>query len=301
MFNKVLEQDLAYEFFEKVFQSKKLVRSYLFLGDNSLDKKDFAYELTKILNCEKNKRVWLDKLGNNVNQNTLFAVEEANYQAACGVCQNCLWLNEQSHPKTPIFVEGSGAKNTIQVETVRKLQEELSQSSEHFRVIVFENASNQVLNKSSSAALLKTIEEANPNTMFLFFADSKENVLSTIVSRCQYLQFKPSLKQEVSEEALELKNKIFEFINSANLRDELERVNFSEELANEERDVLLEAFSTLQKDLSEMNLSIDQAKAIFACEELIFDIRAFVKTKAAIKDAFDKIARLNLELSFEPA
>lgn len=299
MFKKELDQELVYEFFEKVFQTKKLVRSYLFLGDNKEDKSIFAYQLAKILNCQNNKKVWLDKLGSNANQNSLFAVEEASYKDACELCQNCLWLNEKTHPKTPIFVEGTGVKNTIQIETIRKLQEDLSQSSEYFRVIVFDDASTQVLNKSSSAALLKTIEEAKPNTLFLFFADSKENVLSTIVSRCQYINFKASKNDFVIDEVLDLKMKIFKFLNSSDLKDELSRLTFSEEIATEERELLISALALIQKDYSSVNLNLSFANAIFVIEDLIFDIKSFVKVKAALKNSFDKLA--NLEISSELA
>lgn len=299
MFTKELDQELVYEFFERVFQTKKLVRSYLFLGDNKVDKSIFAYNLAKILNCQNNKRVWLDKIGSNANQNSLFVVDEIKYQEACELCQNCLWLNEKTHPKTPIFVEGTGVKNTIQIETIRKLQEDLSQSSEYFRVIVFDDSSTQVLNKSSSAALLKTIEEAKPNTLFLFFTDSKENVLSTIVSRCQYINFKASKNDFVIDEIQDLKTKILKFLNSSELNDELSRLSFSEEAANEDRDLLIAAFALIQKDYSSNNLNLGSAKAIFVIEDLIFDIKSFVKVKATLKNCFDKLA--NLEMSCELA
>jgi DNA polymerase III gamma/tau subunit len=299
MFTKELDQELVYEFFERVFQTKKLVRSYLFLGDNKADKSIFAYNLAKILNCQNNKRVWLDKIGSNANQNSLFVVDEIKYQEACELCQSCLWLNEKTHPKTPIFVEGTGIKNTIQIETIRKLQEDLCQSSEYFRVIVFDDASTQVLNKSSSTALLKTIEEAKPNTLFLFFTDSKENVLSTIVSRCQYINFKASKNDFVIDEIQDLKTKILKFLNSSELNDELSRLSFSEEAANEDRDLLIAAFALIQKDYSSNNLNLGSAKAIFVIEDLIFDIKSFVKVKATLKNCFDKLA--NLEMSCELA
>lgn len=292
MFKKELKQNIVYEFFEKVFQTKKLVRSYLFLGDNKQDKIEFAFELAKVLNCENNKRAWLDKIGNNPNQNALFAVEEVKYQEPCDTCQSCLWLNEKAHPKTPVFVEGTGAKNTIQVETVRKLQEDLCQSSEHFRIIVFDDASYQSLTNSSSAALLKTIEEAKPNTMFLFFGDSKENVLPTIVSRCQYVVFHASHRLELEEDLLGLKNKIKDFINSSSIQDELSRMTFAEELAQEERDDLVQAFASIQNDLSSVNLDINNSKSILICEDLIYDIKSFVKVKAALKSCFDKLSKL---------
>ncbi len=297
MFKKELEQNRVYEFFEKVFQTKKLVRSYLFLGDNKADKNEFAYELAQLLNCEVNKRIWLDKIGNTANQNTLFAIEEANYKEACGSCQSCLWLNEKSHPKTPVFIEGSGKKMGISVDTARALNEELMQSSEYFRIIVFEDATMNTLKRDSANILLKSVEEANPNTMFLFFADSKENVLPTIVSRCQQICFKPGANVQISEDIQELLEKIRRFVNSNEIKDELQRMSFSEELAQEERDLLIKAFGALQNEFVTTSLDLDNSNSILICEELIYDLKSFVKVKSAIKSCFDKLSRL--EFSFE--
>ena len=53
MFFANTKQIIAEEFFSKVFSTKKLSRSYLFLGDNLADKLDFALAITKILNLTK--------------------------------------------------------------------------------------------------------------------------------------------------------------------------------------------------------------------------------------------------------
>lgn len=300
MFFANTKQIIANEFFSKVFSTKKLSRSYLLLGDNLVDKLDFALAITKILNCLQNKSVWQDLLYFDQNQNSLFVKPETHYQAACETCQNCLWINENSHAVTPIFVETSGAKKLIQIDAVRKLQEELSQSSEYFRVVIFKEASFQSLNKHSSAALLKTIEEAKANTMFLFFADAKQNVLSTIVSRCQSVNFLPGEQDDIKEEVFDLKQKITQFLESAQASNELARIVFVEELAQRERDDLIEAFSLIEKDIaSNTNIGILESQAIRMIEELIYDIKSFVKVKLALKNAFDKLQ--NLELTYARA
>lgn len=296
IFNNELEQDFVYDFFDKVFQTQKLVRSYLFLGDSAADKKEFCFELAKTLNCDRNKGIWQNKLAGN--QNTLFAVQEAQYQKACGECQNCQWLNEKAHPKTPIFVETSGAKKTIVVASARALNEELMQSSEFFRIIVFEDASKNTLKTDSANVLLKTIEEANPNTMFIFFSSSKENVLSTIVSRCQAVHFRPKqLKVELSEEAQDVKDKTIKLLKSQALHDPLERMIWAEDLANSERFDLIDAFKSLETDLSDGAFDLIQAKQVFLYEALIIDIKSFVKTKAALKDFIDKFVLLEQSLT----
>ena len=289
IFTKNREQETIKEFFEQVFAKKKLVRSYLFLGENKQEQELWAYELSKVLNCEQNRRVWLDKL--NANQSSLFAPVESDYQEACGLCQNCQWLDEQSHPKTPVFVEPSGAKNIIQVEAAKELQTELAHSSEYFRVVVFKDASRKTLPDKTANVLLKTIEEAKPNTLFLFFAESRDSVLATIASRCQYLKFAAN-DIEIEEEELEAFERISDFLNSNLINDELERINAAQELAEFEKQDLLEAFSRLERDIAQELSTYNEAKMIFAIETVIGDLRSFVKTKAALKDFLDKAAQL---------
>ena len=55
--------------------------------------------------------------------------------------------------------------------------------------------------------LLKLIEEPPPNTIFLLVATSEENILPTILSRCQYIKV-PRLTNSEIEKALIEKGQI---------------------------------------------------------------------------------------------
>jgi DNA polymerase III delta prime subunit len=159
--------DHALNFLNKVLNQGQLASSYIFSGENcSSEKYLIAKELNKILNCEKSP--------------------------PCNLCQNCKWLTEDKHPKTPLLINLEKGKN-IKIEDIKKLQDTLSQSSSFFRIIIIDPADYEYLNKHSANALLKSIEEPHPRTLYLLFASSSKNVLGTLKSRSQCLQIFPEL------------------------------------------------------------------------------------------------------------
>jgi len=168
--NGISEQcinDHALNFLNKALNQGQLVSSYIFSGENcSSEKYLIAKELNKILNCEKSP--------------------------PCNLCQNCKWIIEDKHPKTPLLINLEKGKN-IKIEYIKKLQDTLSQSSSFFRIIIIDPADYEYLNKNSANALLKSIEEPHPRTLYLLFASSSKNVLGTLKSRSQCLQIFPEV------------------------------------------------------------------------------------------------------------
>jgi DNA polymerase III delta prime subunit len=166
-------------FLNKVLNQGQLASSYIFSGENcSSAKYLIAKELNKILNCERNP--------------------------PCNSCQNCKWIAEDKHPKTPLLINLEKGKN-IKIEDIKKLQDTLSQSSSFFRVIIIDPADYEYLNKHSANALLKSIEEPHPRTLYLLFASSSKSVLGTLKSRSQCLQIFPevSLNLHVCKQSLD--------------------------------------------------------------------------------------------------
>lgn len=76
-------------------------------------------------------------------------------------------------------------KNTISTEQIRDLTAMLRTYSSVRRVVIINPAN--VMTESAQNALLKTLEEPNPNTHFLLIAETSTDLLSTIQSRCQQL------------------------------------------------------------------------------------------------------------------
>ena len=127
---------------------------------------------------------------------------------ACGACVSCGWFTQHNHPdyrrvrpeafedEAPADEEGADgdgkkSKSTkapskeIKIEQIRALADfmNISTHRQGLRVVVVYPA--EALNVPASNALLKTLEEPPPGTVFLLASNSLDRLLPTILSRCR--------------------------------------------------------------------------------------------------------------------
>jgi DNA polymerase III subunit delta' len=132
---------------------------------------------------------------------------------ACGQCDSCGWFIKYSHPdyrriRPEILEQGdlqadegigeedsegdkSGAKSKrapskiIRISQIRDLADftNISTHRQGYRVMLLYPA--EALNAESSNALLKTLEEPLPKTVFMLVSSNPESLLPTILSRCR--------------------------------------------------------------------------------------------------------------------
>jgi DNA polymerase-3 subunit delta' len=126
---------------------------------------------------------------------------------ACGACASCGWFVQHNHPDyrrvRPEALEddlpgdgdeGEGERKSkstkapskeIKIEQIRALSDfmNISTHRQGLRVVVLYPA--EALNMPSSNALLKTLEEPPPGTVFLLSTNSLDRLLPTILSRCR--------------------------------------------------------------------------------------------------------------------
>ncbi len=116
---------------------------------------------------------------------TVFCASPGPEGEPCGECASCRMQSIRLHPDLHILSPEKKSR-VISVDAAReKLVTPLSASSfaGGWKAGLVEFA--DCLNESSSNALLKTLEEPPPRTMFLLLSDRPENLLATITSRCQ--------------------------------------------------------------------------------------------------------------------
>jgi DNA polymerase-3 subunit delta' len=126
---------------------------------------------------------------------------------ACGSCASCGWFVQHNHPDyrrvRPEALEdepasegeeGEGDKKSkstkapskeIKIEQIRNLADfmNISTHRQGLRVVVLYPA--EALNMPASNALLKTLEEPPPGTVFLLASNGLDRLLPTILSRCR--------------------------------------------------------------------------------------------------------------------
>jgi DNA polymerase-3 subunit delta' len=165
----------------------RLPHAILFHGPAGIGKADFIEAFAQALLCEN--------------------VKPDGH--ACGECASCNWFVQGNHPDyrrvrpealedeaPPGEGEDSGetekkAKSSktpskeIKIEQVRALADfmNISTHRQGLRVVVLYPA--EALNLPASNALLKTLEEPPPGTVFLLASNSLDRLLPTILSRCR--------------------------------------------------------------------------------------------------------------------
>lgn len=148
--------------------------AYLFSGAPGLGRRTLALRFAQALNCE-----------------TPVAEGEP-----CGVCRNCKYIENMQHPDMNVIQalndEGQPKEGgTLKVEQIREARRSLTLKpyQAKYRVALFLRF--QEANDSSANALLKTLEEAPSHAILFLTADNPEQLLPTIISRCEILRLRP--------------------------------------------------------------------------------------------------------------
>ncbi|MEJ5201447.1 MAG: DNA polymerase III subunit delta', partial [Anaerolineales bacterium] len=150
--------------------------AYLFTGPEGVGRRTLALRFAQALNC-------------------LYPPVPGD---PCGTCQICQQTGRMEMADLSI-VQSEPDSHTIKIEQVRDLQHTLSLApyQARYRVAVllrFEEATAAAQN-----ALLKTLEEPPQKVVLLLTADAAENLLPTIVSRCEVLRLRPLAIEQLAE------------------------------------------------------------------------------------------------------
>lgn len=108
----------------------------------------------------------------------------------CGECRNCRQFGKMQHPDLTL-IQSESVGGMLKVEQIRELRKSvlLAPYQAPYRIVLllrFEEA-----NASAANALLKTLEEAPSKVILILTADNVEQLLPTIVSRCEVLRLRP--------------------------------------------------------------------------------------------------------------
>jgi hypothetical protein len=186
-------------------EQERLAHALLLTGRAHQDKWLIARQLAAYLNCEKEDKLsrgacmlqWqascVDEDGS-----ALSELDGSVQKDLANACQNCRWLFQDEHPKAWLVLSAEAGKSgKIPVEAARNLSEELARTSNYVRVVIVEEANEAAFHRPAANALLKTIEEPKSPSLFLLFSQTADDVLTTIVSRCQVVPLNNRIEENV--------------------------------------------------------------------------------------------------------
>jgi DNA polymerase-3 subunit delta' len=134
----------------------------------------------------------------------------------CGTCQACRWFEQGNHPdfrqvEPEALSEATAAEGEptakgsatpsrqIRIDQIRELQDFLTIGTHRggFRVILVRPA--EAMNAATANALLKSLEEPPPGTVFLLVSSAPDRLLPTVRSRCQRVPVAAAASPAASE------------------------------------------------------------------------------------------------------
>ncbi len=154
--------------------------AYLFCGPPGLGRRTLALRLAQALNCTQPIAAGIP----------------------CGQCRDCKQIEAMQHPDMNV-IQADSEGGTLKVDQVREVQRALSLKpyQAKYRVALFLRF--QEANDNAANALLKTLEEAPAHAILLLTADNPEQLLPTIVSRCEILRLRPLSVSAIEADLLE--------------------------------------------------------------------------------------------------
>ena len=172
------KQPIIYRTFVRSLQSNHLSHAYLISGNPGTPLLDVAKYLAKSILCDSP-----DPL-------------------ACNNCITCMRVDDDNYPD---FIVYDGAKAMIKKDDVKTIEEQFEKTAfESKGIMIYVLHLVENMNVEAINSILKFLEEPGNNIYAFLTTNNENNVLPTIISRCQVLRLKLVNRQEVIQDAIEL-------------------------------------------------------------------------------------------------
>ncbi|MBU8881435.1 DNA polymerase III subunit delta' [Bacillus sp. FJAT-29790] len=165
-------QPVVLKMFKNSMMKDRLAHAYLFEGMNGTGKREASTLLAKSVFCKS----------------------PAEGYVPCETCLNCKRINNGNHPDVHV-VEPDGL--SIKKNQIESLQEEFSKTGVESKRKMYTIVHADRMTVSAANSLLKFLEEPHPYTIAILITEQAQQILPTILSRCQTISF-----QSLSPEAM---------------------------------------------------------------------------------------------------
>jgi DNA polymerase-3 subunit gamma/tau len=170
VFDDVVGQGLITETLKNAIRSERVAHGYIFSGARGVGKTTTARVLAKALNCVQGPTV-----------------------TPCGECPSC----QEIAAGNAIDVLEIDAASNRGIDEIRELRETVRYlpARDRYKIFIIDEA--HMLTTEAFNALLKTLEEPPPRSLFILATTEPHKLPSTIQSRCQHFAFRLLDYQEI--------------------------------------------------------------------------------------------------------
>ncbi len=157
----------------------RLPHALLVVGERGVGKREWALAVGGLLLCEAPVKLTPDS------------------PVACGHCKQCELIAAGTHPDLRIYAPEKS--RMVKVDQIRALSSFAVASPQvaHHKIAIVDRADQ--LNINAANALLKTLEEPQPDVTLLLLQESGRPILPTIRSRCQALTIPLPTTEQASQ------------------------------------------------------------------------------------------------------
>lgn len=299
-FKNIPGQSKTKRILKDTIKKDRISHAYLFTGNKGLGKSEMAREFAQAIFCNE------------------------NISEGCGECISCKKFKHDNHPDFDV-IDVQKDHKSILIDQIRELQKEISYKpyESDYKIYIIDNAER--MTEQAQNSLLKTLEEPPEYAIIILTNEDKNDLISTIVSRCQevklynqpediikqYLKdvkgfneeeaalyatlargkYKKAVNLALKEDFIDKRDQIIKFIINIDEKDNFEIYELSEKLKkiSESDFPLFELLLSLFRDI--LVLKQDESDAIinFDYKELI----AEAVNKFNIKDIFKLTNQIN--------
>jgi len=166
----------AIDLLQRHIANQRIRHAYLITGPQSIGRRTLALRFAQSLNCP----------------------QPPTPGVPCRACLTCQHIEMMQHPDLSIVTPEEGSQ-TIKIGQVRELLRSISLAPYEapYRIALLLNF--EQANLSAANALLKSLEEPPSKVIMLLTALDAENLLPTIVSRCERIRLRPTTLETTTQ------------------------------------------------------------------------------------------------------
>lgn len=176
-FSSILGHTRETEILRGAAASGKVAHAFVFAGPDGIGKKLVARAFGAVLNCSSGS------------------------DDACGACADCTMIESSVHPNLielyPVDKDGEkDPEGLIRINQIREVQNALRYRVDRgMKTVIVDGADRLV--PAAANAFLKTLEEPPPGSVIILVTSKASDLLPTILSRCQRINFRPLPEEAV--------------------------------------------------------------------------------------------------------